>query len=674
METGKLLTRFYVIGTVSVLLTVPSTALSVCDYQPDAPDCTCFNNTGAWDAGGPSATLPIQSVALDTLGTRESCHTSAPVDDDCGKPYYQLTLGMNTVAGALTASYILSEAGTPTYTSRQEWCSETVSYWHREAGIPYTLGYRNDWHADWRNYSVPQMRMWYEQAEAVGGRGRWIESGEVDYGAADLGVTIPTPGAYMAISCLHPNPTASWCNPAQIDRNHSLMIDELWIHRDGHGDVFKMEATFLEGNSNREVKNSRHLDDLYSFTTGGSQWLSYNNGTDGIADTADDWGVKIYGFGIALDVAGDPVYDDTRLHYVEHPAIRRVLARARPVDDKPWKNFYVSIKDKLTDYTKALQANGGPSINALSGNVKAEKTPDGVNEKWLFTRNLQNEEVVVEFDYLNRSPLLVHGLTLFWDAKFIPSGYKVYFGPDKDQLTEAKVPDMSGLKLPKDSTPIPVTARLPSAQRDIRFIRFVFPKNTFTQTTMLTEMIVDYDHGPSEDTSNVPEDVPLFVDILPGECPNVVTSSSDDNMVIAVLSSDKVNADGIDTQTIMLNGQKVVLQSFSYKDLAMPFIGTDPGCHEEGGDGMVDLILNYKIDDVIEALRLKARKGETTPIVVTGQLNDGYSNRPFVGQDFIKVSVDVPQPVFRWGYFVLLGVIIVVVAWLLVKFHRRNRI
>ena len=108
------------------------------------------------------------------------------------------------------------------------------------------------------------MRMWYERAEVVGRRGQWIESGEVDYGAADLGVTIPTPGAYMAISCLHPNPTASWCNPAQIDRNHSLMIDELWIHRDGHGDVFKMEATFLESNSNREVKNSRHLDDLYN--------------------------------------------------------------------------------------------------------------------------------------------------------------------------------------------------------------------------------------------------------------------------------------------------------------------------------------------------------------------------------------------------------------------------
>jgi hypothetical protein len=135
-----------------------------------------------------------------------------------------------------------------------------------------------------------------------------------------------------------------------------------------------------------------------------------------------------------------------------------------------------------------------------------------------------------------------------------------------------------------------------------------------------------------------------------------------------------VKADGIDTQTIMLNRQKVVLQFFSYKDLAMPFIGTDPGCHEEGGDGIVDLILNYKTAEVIEALRLKSRKGETTPIVVTGQLSDDYSNRPFVGQDFIKVTVDIPKPISSWGFFVLLGVMIVLVALLWVKLRRRNRI
>ncbi len=29
-------------------------ALGVCDNEPDAPDCPCFNNTGAWD---PSASF-----------------------------------------------------------------------------------------------------------------------------------------------------------------------------------------------------------------------------------------------------------------------------------------------------------------------------------------------------------------------------------------------------------------------------------------------------------------------------------------------------------------------------------------------------------------------------------------------------------------------------------------
>jgi len=617
---------------------------AVCDYQPDAPDCLCFDPTGAWDAGGPSATLPIQSVALDTLGTRESCHTAPPVDDDCGKPYYQLTLGMNTVAGALTASYVLSEAATPTFTHRQEWCSETVSYWHREAGIPYTLGYRNTWHEDWRNFSVPQMRTWYEQEEeAAGGRGRWIRSGEVDYEAAEPGVTLPTPGAYMAISCLHPNPTARWCDPADIDRNHSLMVDEVWIHRDGHGDVFRVEATFLEGNSGRRVKNSRRLDDIFSLTTRGSQWFDYGNGLDGVADTADDWGVKIYGFGIALDAAGNPVYDAARLHYVDHPEMRRVLARARPpAADEPWNTFYVSIRDRLTAYTGALRANGGPGITCSAGEVKTEKSPNGAGEQWFFPESLQDQEVTVEFDFLNKNPRKIYGLTLFWDAAFVPSGYKVYFGPDKEHYTQAAVADLSGLQPPQDSTPIPVRAVLPAALTDVRFVKFVFPQDTFSLDATLTEMIVDTDHGPSEDASEVPENVPVFVDVRPGDCPNIVRPDAADTLLIAILGSANWTPDSIDETTVRLNGQAVAYQSVTYQDVGTPFIGTDPGCHEDGPDGIVDVVVHYKTADVVQSLGLASRRGDTVPVLVTGQFAGEDDPPGFVGRDFVKVPGVIP--------------------------------
>jgi hypothetical protein len=135
---------------------------------------------------------------------------------------------------------------------------------------------------------------------------------------------------------------------------------------------------------------------------------------------------------------------------------------------------------------------------------------------------------------------------------------------------------MSGLNPPQGSTPIPVTARLSSPEQDIRFMKCIFPRNTFSQMATLSEFIVNYDHGPFEDTSVVSNSVPLFVDVHPGACPNVVMVNGDDNMLIAVLGSSRVSSGGIDVQTVGLNNRTVQIQSASYQDLATPFIGTGP--------------------------------------------------------------------------------------------------
>jgi hypothetical protein len=116
---------------------------------------------------------------------------------------------------------------------------------------------------------------------------------------------------------------------------------------------------------------------------------------------------------------------------------------------------------------------------------------------------------------------------------------------------------MSGLNPPQGSTPIPVTARLSSPEQDIRFMKCIFPRNTFSQMATLSEFIVNYDHGPFEDTSVVSNSVPLFVDVHPGACPNVVMVNGDDNMLIAVLGSSRVSSGGIDVQTVGLNNRTV---------------------------------------------------------------------------------------------------------------------
>ena len=74
-----------------VFSTGPNPALAACDVC-DAPDCVCFDDTGAWDAGGSPFTGDyIQEVALDTVGTQESCNCSEP-----NKPWRLNSVRMQT--------------------------------------------------------------------------------------------------------------------------------------------------------------------------------------------------------------------------------------------------------------------------------------------------------------------------------------------------------------------------------------------------------------------------------------------------------------------------------------------------------------------------------------------------------------------------------------------------
>jgi len=130
-------------GLICLLIILSVSLLSVAPcYFSDSPDCVCFNSTATWN---PTGTW-IQDIALDTVGAIVSCVT------DGGKPFYQMLLGLNSTSSATSVALMLealSGIGMSMY-DREAWCSETISYWHREAGIPYSVGYRrSEWHLDW---------------------------------------------------------------------------------------------------------------------------------------------------------------------------------------------------------------------------------------------------------------------------------------------------------------------------------------------------------------------------------------------------------------------------------------------------------------------------------------------------------------------------------------------
>jgi hypothetical protein len=135
----------------------------------------------------------------------------------------------------------------------------------------------------------------------------------------------------------------------------------------------------------------------------------------------------------------------------------------------------------------------------------------------------------------------------------------------------------------------------------------------------------------------VTEDV--YVDIKPSSCPNPINLNRNGVMSVAVLGTDEFDVATIDPSTILLMregvGGKVVPLRWSYEDVATPYEGEDDcGCHELGGDGYVDLTLKFETQDLVSTLNLDEVVGETIPLTLTGNLNDGT---PFEGQDCVWV-------------------------------------
>ncbi len=455
---------------------VPSLATAQCSFQPDGPDCPCFDDTGAWAPTGAF----IQDIALATVGTKVSCSVA-----DGGKPYYQMVLGCNSELCAHFVSWVLSNFKND-FHQREAWCSETISYWHREAGIPYSGGYRCSWHLDWQIYSVRDLKEWYKNAEAVS-RGRWIAYGQVDYENFELGVTVPVPGAYVAIRGFTYGTTPNRNTWSDYNNSHSLMVNEMWVHKDGAGNVFQIEVTLVEGNSGARVKDDRpKWEDIFELTPRGSEWIS--------------GGRKIYGFGIDLDSGGDPIYDESRLHWETHPFVAQVPFGITPAEDAEWAVCEARLP-KFQQYVKTMQAGGGPDVTCSSGSAKVKGIPDRQNQ-WYFPKEIQ-DGVRVEIDLLAIHPVPIKGVELLWKGNFLPKDWVVQYSEDNEKFLDAIVPDLSKITLPKGipAVPVPVPLTTTGDGMDVRYLRIIFPKGAFEEDATLEELTFQYDRGPWQDSS-----------------------------------------------------------------------------------------------------------------------------------------------------------------------------
>jgi hypothetical protein len=476
------------IVSAPVLIITQTDLFASCD-QPDAPDCPCFDDSNAWDPSG----AYIQDIAIQTVGTKESC--ACPGTDGCdweigpeepfassGKPYYQMVLGCNSEAAALFIANLLTwpTPWTPIFEGREAWCSETISYWHREAEIPYPGGYfSSSWHCDWLVQNVGDLKRWYKTEESSGGLGRWIDPCEVDYVDYELGLTVPVPGAYVAWRTFD-DFNDTWVSVG----SHSLMINEMWIHEDAFGTAFKVEVTLLEGNSGHKVKNVRHWDDVLSYTPQGTEWL----GTK-----------KIYGFGIDLDSRGNPVYDESRLHVVTWPYATIPPTRIVAAKDPVWAQYYEPYLPGLADYAKLVRQAGEPNVICSTPGLQISGIPDGRQVNWVFPKGLLGGAEVV-IDLLDVHPLPIKGMELQWNTSALPADYRVQYATAGQQYQEAIVPQMpDGSNLPQDM-PLPVPAIFTTSGDgvQVRYVKLIFP-STFEQDAILQRIRFHYYQGPLTD-------------------------------------------------------------------------------------------------------------------------------------------------------------------------------
>jgi protocatechuate 3,4-dioxygenase beta subunit len=138
----------------------------------------------------------------------------------------------------------------------------------------------------------------------------------------------------------------------------------------------------------------------------------------------------------------------------------------------------------------------------------------------------------------------------------------------------------------------------------------------------------------------------VSIDIKPGSCPNPINYKDNGLLPIAVCGTEDFDVTTIDPASIRLRRNGVVNSvepvRWSYEDAATPYTGNEGcsdccGCHTLTGDGYMDLLLKFKIQDVIKNLSLVLDSRETIPLTITGILKEEYYSTPIEGQDCVLV-------------------------------------
>lgn len=135
--------------------------------------------------------------------------------------------------------------------------------------------------------------------------------------------------------------------------------------------------------------------------------------------------------------------------------------------------------------------------------------------------------------------------------------------------------------------------------------------------------------------------ISINVDVKPGSWPNPLNLKSKGVLPVAVCGTEDFDVTTIDPTTIRLTiegvEEGVMPLRWSYEDVATPYTGEPGGGHALGGDGYLDLTLKFDTQDLVNTLGLSDFKGQTIPLILTGNLKEEFSGTQIKGQDYVWI-------------------------------------
>lgn len=142
--------------------------------------------------------------------------------------------------------------------------------------------------------------------------------------------------------------------------------------------------------------------------------------------------------------------------------------------------------------------------------------------------------------------------------------------------------------------------------------------------------------------------VEVFLDILPGHCPNILNVRSHGLIKVALLGTDEFDVAAVDPGSLLLSRTDGTGGSVkpihtppglgpTMRDVATPFVGEPCACHNRRRDGADDLLLRFSTAALVEALHLDSVPADVHTISLTlqGELQGGTT--------FIAVDCVLPR-------------------------------